>query len=321
MKKRTIALLLAAGLFALGALIAFVGLLSINFNFGELSTDKMVDHSYTFTEDFENIRIQTTGSDVAFALSEDETCRVDVHEREKVPHMASVQNGTLTISNVDHRKWYHHIGFHFETPKMTVYLPKAIYKELNASTTTGDIAVSADFIFKSAELRVTTGDVLCSATVEKSLSIKTTTGDVLVKGIAVGEDLAVHIVTGSIGLDHVDCKRLMLHTGSGDIKVDGVKVADSMTVETTTGDVKMEQTLIGAHLSAKTNSGDVTLKACDAQTLEINTTTGDVFGTLLSQKIFDADATTGDVAVPTSGSGGTCKIRTTTGDITVSILS
>ena len=63
------------------------------------------------------------------------------------------------------------------------------------------------------------------------------------------------------------------------------------------------------------DSGDVLFDGCDAGEIEIETSTGDVKGTLLSEKIVFASASTGRVQVPEWISGGKCKITTSTGDI------
>ena len=54
---------------------------------------------------------------------------------------------------------------------------------------------------------------------------------------------------------------------------------------------------------------------CDAAELSITTDTGDVKGTLLSDKVFIARTDTGRVHVPETTNGGKCKITTSTGDI------
>ena len=51
----------------------------------------------------------------------------------------------------------------------------------------------------------------------------------------------------------------------------------------------------------------------------VNTSTGDVNGTLLSEKIFITDTSTGRVSVPKTTSGGKCEITTSTGDINIGI--
>ena len=61
------------------------------------------------------------------------------------------------------------------------------------------------------------------------------------------------------------------------------------------------------------------MEKSDAATLSIKTDTGDVTGTLLTEKTFDAKASTGDVDVPKTTAGGVCKIRTDTGDICINI--
>jgi hypothetical protein len=50
----------------------------------------------------------------------------------------------------------------------------------------------------------------------------------------------------------------------------------------------------------------------------VEITTGDVSGSLRTDKIFNVQAT-GDVNVPKSGTGGLCDITTTTGDIHIRV--
>ena len=63
----------------------------------------------------------------------------------------------------------------------------------------------------------------------------------------------------------------------------------------------------------------MTLKDCDAAELEIKTGTGDVQGTLLSEKVFVVKTNTGKIQVPETVTGGKCKITTTTGDIRITV--
>ena len=57
----------------------------------------------------------------------------------------------------------------------------------------------------------------------------------------------------------------------------------------------------------------------DADSILIKTSTGNVKGTLLSEKVFSAESDTGRVSIPKSYSGGECDISTSTGDIKIEI--
>ena len=58
---------------------------------------------------------------------------------------------------------------------------------------------------------------------------------------------------------------------------------------------------------------------CDAGELFIETDTGNVKGSLLSEKIFIVSSDTGRIDVPKSTSGGRCEIETDTGDIKITL--
>jgi DUF4097 and DUF4098 domain-containing protein YvlB len=70
----------------------------------------------------------------------------------------------------------------------------------------------------------------------------------------------------------------------------------------------------------KRSTGDVELDMCDANEIFVNVGTGDVFGTLLSDKVYIAKTSTGEVDVPKTIEGGRCEITTTTGDIKLSVV-
>ena len=72
------------------------------------------------------------------------------------------------------------------------------------------------------------------------------------------------------------------------------------------------------YLSALAVMSLVTLVLYAAEIL-IKTDTGDVKGSLLSEKVFVVQTDTGSIDVPKTVSGGRCEITTDTGDIKISL--
>ena len=95
--------------------------------------------------------------------------------------------------------------------------------------------------------------------------------------------------------------------------------AGTLTVETTTGDLNLRGVAVEGALSAHTTTGDIRLERVDAASLAIAATTGDVTGTLCSEKRFAVHTGTGDVSVPATASGGVCEIETSTGDVHIEL--
>ena len=60
-------------------------------------------------------------------------------------------------------------------------------------------------------------------------------------------------------------------------------------------------------------------KNCDAAELFVESDTGDVKGSLLTDKVFITESDTGRVNVPKTVTGGKCEIITNTGDIEIVI--
>lgn len=281
--KIVTATLIAAGLLMFACAFAAAG-----FDIDRLSTVQSETNTYTVTESFSKIDIDTKssnalfsqGTDVVLRASEDGKCTVVCAEKDKIRHSIRVEGSTLKIRVDDCRAWYDYITFSFHKSSVTVYLPASEYESLSVMTATGDIFIPSGLTFGSADVRTSTGDIRFNAAVKGSLNAKTSTGDIRLSGVSAKEiDLSV-----------------------------------------STGDITMQDTVADTTLDILTSTGDVRFDNCDAAEITARTSTGDVTGTLRTPKIFTAKTSTGSVHVPETTTGGLCRITTSTGDINITIL-
>ena len=249
---------------------------------------------------FDQIAVDTDITDVTIATANEKQCRVECSEPEKMKHTAEVENGTLVIRSSDSRQWYEHLfSFASHSPKVVVYLPQSAYASLQIDTHTGDVTIPSGFTFDTLTVNNNTGDVECSASVTKTLTVKEDTGDISLSCPNAGE--------------------LDITASTGDIDVTSAKVKGTVSVKSRTGDITLTDTVAEKKFQIESSTGDVGFKGCDAADIKVKTSTGDVTGTLLSDKIFVTDTSTGDGKVPQTSSGGRCEISTSTGDILIQI--
>ena len=71
--------------------------------------------------------------------------------------------------------------------------------------------------------------------------------------------------------------------------------------------------------SIERNTGDVSFDGSDATEIFVKTTTGQVKGSLLTDKVFVAQTDTGHVDVPKTTTGGRCEITTDTGNVEIEL--
>jgi hypothetical protein len=299
--KKTKIVLLAVVLIAAGLVLAAAGLWIADFDFSKLSSQQLTANTYHIDEDFSKISIDTEISNVELALAEDGTCQVWCLEEVNYFHKVSVENGTLTISTQDNRKWYEHVGVNItDFHSITVWLPKQVYEALTVTCTTADVKISKDFRFDRADLSTTTGDIRWLGSGVDTLSLAVTTGDISVKDT----------------------------------------LCNTLSAKTTTGDIRLYTSGATKQLQAQVTAGDVRFDRFNAPEMTVKTTTGDVTGTLLSNKTFLTHTTTGSVQTPdpsvesgpwqlVSSAGkvlsdafcqeGTCEITTTTGNIRIDL--
>ena len=83
--------------------------------------------------------------------------------------------------------------------------------------------------------------------------------------------------------------------------------------------MKLSGVLAQESFNIERSTGDIKLTDCDAEEIEIETTTGNIEGALKTPKIFIATSDTGKINVPETTEGGKCKLTTDTGDIKIMI--
>ncbi|MBR6742706.1 MAG: DUF4097 family beta strand repeat protein [Clostridia bacterium] len=315
-KKKANLLLLAATVIFLGAIIFVGAMTALDWDLGELSSSKYETNAHEISLDFENMYINTDTARIVFELSEKDERKVVCYEAKNEKHEVSVSDGTLNISLNSTKKWYEHIGFNFSTPKITVYIPAGEYGALTVRSSTGDVALKG-LSFDIIDMVLSTGDVNCSANATKDIRIKTSTGDISLEN-ASARDVELSVSTGRVDVANVKCSELSVRVSTGKTHLASVE-CDNFTTSGSTGDINLSGVIVNGKIDVKRSTGDIKLTKCDAAELAITTDTGDVRGSLLTDKVFIARSDTGKIDVPKSTSGGICEITTDTGNIIITV--
>ena len=313
-------LIAAASLVTIGAIMFAAVMTAYHWDFSRLSTDRFETNTYEISETFSDLILNTETADVLFDVSDDNTCRVVCYEEKNMKHAVGVQGGTMTVSVVDDRKWYEHVGFSFHLPKVTIYLPETEYVSLVIRESTGDITLPKDFTFGSIDLSLSTGHVNSLASSLGLMCIKTSTGNICLQDLSAGE-LDLTVSTGHVDVQSVSCEgNVGICVSTGDTSLTDIS-CNSIKSIGGTGNITLKNVVTEKMISLERSTGDVQFEGCDAGELEINTDTGKVTGSLMSSKVFIAHSDTGDIDVPETTSGGKCKITTDTGNIKIEIIS
>ena len=315
MKKAVKLWLIIGSLFIVSGVIVFTVAIMIN---GGVNMAKYRTETYTELENFSDIYISVDTANVTFVKSTEEKAKVVCYENEKTPHVVAVQNGKLSIENVDNRKWYEYINFSFKTTKITVYLPSAQYGTLYIESSTGDVTVSKDFSFEKVEINGSTGDIEFNSSCNGDIKIHLSTGDIELNDVT-ARNLDLKVSTGEIEVENATIENdIKINFSTDDVTLEDVK-ATNLTINGGTGDVKLDNVIMIGKMNIITSTGNVRFNRSDAGEIKVKVSTGDVRGSLLSSKIFIADTSTGKKQVPKTTEGGLCEITTSTGNIIITI--
>ena len=288
-------------------------------------------------EDFHSLSIDTNTGDISILPAEDGVCRVaaDLHKHETL--LMDIEDGVLQIGVQDERHWYER-SFAVHRSAISVYLPKTEYAALSISEHTGDVKIAEGLQFDSADISVTTGDVVLSASVGGLLNINGSTGNVEIRNVSLGgfysvsstgdillenvistADVSIERSTGLVSLESVRCEgNLSVQVTTGRCEFADVTCRELDTIGST-GRLEMRNTIAWERMSVERTSGRVNFDCCDAAEIYVTTGTGDVKGNLKTDKVFIVRTDTGKIDVPKTIVGGRCEITTTTGDIKISV--
>ncbi len=357
-KAKKIAIIIAVSMMALGLIFIVGSLAFVRFDATKLNTKEWETKTYAVEDSFTNISVYGGDAAVSFVTAADGNCKVVCTENEVIYDKIEVVNNTLTIERVDESKWYNNIGLHFGEIEITVYLPESEYEALFVDNSSGRIDVQGDFAFAEAEVMNSSGrinfmaDVKGALKVENtsggiyigensvgSLSVNGTSGSIEVMSVVAAGDVQVTGSSGGIGVSKVECANISVANSSGVLRLSEIVATGDVNVEGTSGGVHLVDVecanLTGSNSSGKINcadviatgdinlensSGGIAMEACDATNLKLEATSGSIRGTLLTEKIFQANATSGSVDVPETTSGGVCEVTTTSGSINFSLV-
>ena len=133
------------------------------------------------------------------------------------------------------------------------------------------------------------------------------------------DSLLINTNTGDINIDRLAAEEIGLITNTGDINVNYVTTKGNMDIKTDTGNISLQDVIASDSFTINTDTGDVRFENSDAAEIHVKTSTGDVTGTLLSEKVFITKTSTGNIRVPETITGGKCEIITSTGDIEIDL--
>ena len=279
MKRTAIAILIAVLVVVIGAGLLFAGLSAVNFKFEKLDRTEYMTNTYEFADSIRSLDIKGYTVDVELLPAEDGTCRVVSAENDREQYSVTVQDGTLVIRPVADTHTWSLFSFPFKSPKISVYLPAGTYEQLKAQLDTGDI------------------------TADRTLSFET---------VDVSSD------TGDLTLSGVQAREITAHSDTGTIRV-GDMTPESANLSVHTGKLDVYNLVCSGDLRCESSTGDVRLTDVDGANLYLKASTGDILGTIRTEKVFVASSSTGDVSVPTGTTGGRCEASTSTGDIKLAI--
>lgn len=276
-KKTKIWLVGAAACILVGCIVFGSVMISLDWDFLKLSTNKYQENTYAYNDNIDSIKVDIDTAGLEFIISDGEKVTVSCYEQQDAPHKVFVRDGTLFITKPE-KEWYESIGINFEKTKITLHLPKKEYDDLFIESSTGDVKIKS-LQANNINIRLSTGsiqldEVICEQKIStkvstglvkmvntsgKVITSSGSTGDAIFEKVIAYEDLSVTRSTGDIKLDLCDAPKIYAETSTGDIKGNFL-TEKSFSAHTDTGRVSVPGGQTGGECKLITDTGDIIIK-------------------------------------------------------------
>lgn len=300
--EKKIAIIVAVVMVMIGLSMAAATVRSVGGNFGAMfKTQNYKEQTKEITEAFDDIDLDIMDQDIYIKRATDKRAYVIYSESEEIRYNVSVSGKTLKIEEKSENKFLNIKIGDMEAHSVQLYLPETQYNNLTVALGSGIIYLQDNFKLRDVDMKVGSGDVYFSDAIAEEVNLKTGSGQIW--------------FTGS------QCASATMHSGSGDLTAQDLICKKSFSVDTGSGKIFLTDVTATESFYAKASSGDIFLDSCDGMKMELRTGSGDVTGSIKTAKTFDAHAGSGDVRVPSDGNGGSCQIKTGSGDIEITVES
>ncbi len=298
--EKKVAILVATLMVIVGTIMAGTSFKAAGSNFkGMFKSEEYEMVTKDITESFDDIEINIGDQDLKIKKSDSSKAYLVCYESKNVKFDVGVNRNTLRIEEKANRSFLNYDFINGTMGPSELYLPEDEYNNVTIHIGSGDLYIQDAFKFRDVKTDIGSGDTYLS-----NLTL---------------EEIKAKIGSGQIWLTGSKVTSADLHTGSGDIAIEDLACKKNFNAETLSGTLFLTNLDSTESLGGKTGSGDIILKSCDSMKMEFKTGSGDVTGSVKTAKTFDADSGSGDVRLPADGNGGTCYIRTGSGDIEIEV--
>ena len=152
----------------------------------------IVENSYTIEDDFNNINIDSSISDITIKVVDDDITTINTVEGEKYSINVSVVDDTLTIEDEDKGKWLDNITFFSKSYSVAINLNRSTFNNINIKASTGNVRIS-DLNVCDIKIDLSTGDTKLSSVRCNTLDIDASTGGIKLIDTISSESLKIDV--------------------------------------------------------------------------------------------------------------------------------
>lgn len=299
---------IAIGLIAAGVILFIIGFCMLGGDFRKLSSEPELEKKvYASAEKINSIEIDAGNVSVDVRPSPNDEVIVTYNENRCEYYDISVQDGRLTINNVNNREWYEYIMvFNLGGRYITVEVPDYFAGDIDIDVSNKDIVIE-NISAASVKLEDSNDDIILN-NVDASGAVKVhnSNGDVSFTRCSIGEELNVRNSNGPVKLTDLSAASLIIDGSMSRINLTRVKTDLDAFLDTSNKNIEFLELEVGTKLTCDNSNGAII---------------GSLHGNINDFTI-STDVSNGDCNMPQDMKGGDklLELETSNDDIEITFL-
>ncbi|MBI9109273.1 MAG: DUF4097 family beta strand repeat protein [Spirochaetales bacterium] len=198
-------------------------------------------------------------------------------------------------------------------------LPEYFDGKIEIRTSSGDSVVT-DIKSKSLLIDSSSGDNDIVRIEAENIDISASSGDITGEELSAVRDIRVKASSGDISLNEVLSNNAEVRASSGRINIGRLRAAGDLIIHASSGRIEAEY-LEGSSALIDANSGRITIEELIAEKAGVKASSGDITVSALSAGSADFEASSGETTILATGFNGDINIKSSSGDVTLSLPS
>lgn len=228
----------------------------------DASSKNNIDEEKTFASDgIRTLTVKSTSENINIISDDSSEIRAHLYgsyassDKTLKPKLVVEKDGDNLVVSIDNKSGIMLLQFTCDL-KLDIYVPKAYDKELDITSTSGEVSSDDALKLDRVQIKTTSGEIAVKSMDAAKAVLNSTSGEIYAEGIF--GDLDIDSTSGTIVSQNLTAASGKINSTSGEIKLKGS--IDGIVAGSTSGTIIIDTDRLTKDMAVSTTSGEIVVK-------------------------------------------------------------